>query len=90
MRYLGDHSPRSIMMIDGRPTAQCVNGLSPPIECLGAGMYTCPCGYAEGLTKPHYPVPAIVYDHLLDTTSFMYWVFRGWLFAKYRAKPCQT
>lgn len=54
--------PRLVNIQEGKPVAQCVNGLSPAIECLGKGMYTCPCGYAEGLCSPHYPVPAIRRD----------------------------
>jgi hypothetical protein len=41
-----------------RTSAMCMHGMSPAVECL-RNMYTCPCGYAEGLSSPNYPMPAI-------------------------------
>lgn len=50
--------PRLIEVVGNVLIARCPNGLSPAVECLQSAR-DCPCGYAEGLSAPHYPVPAL-------------------------------
>ena len=47
---------------------RCPHGMSPAVECL-MDYRTCPCGYAEGLSDPHYPVPAPRIEVWLDCLS---------------------
>jgi len=57
--------PRTIRVHEcGAIAAICPNGLSPAMECL-ANSWTCPCGYAEGLSPAHFPVPSIEFDNAI-------------------------
>ena len=48
------------IVMQSYPAAQCLHGY-PAVECM-TNPYTCPCGYAEGLSKPRYPMPAIIIE----------------------------
>lgn len=55
---------QTLKVIEGISFAHCLHGMSPTVECIQSRGIKCPCGYAEGLTKPNYPVPAI--RHIIE------------------------
>ena len=55
MEYENKAMIGTIRITEYGPVAICGTGFG--FNCMD-DPYKCPCGYAEGLSKPHYPVPA--------------------------------